>query len=375
MKYTNSILRRNKMNLTLNTAELQEMVRKAITCVSNNKLIPLTSLMNLKVSGNVFTITTTDATNYFYVSKLDKVDCENFELSVIASLFSRLIQKTTSETVTLTLNENVLNIKGNGNYKMELPMDENGSIIKFPKKVPDKLQEKGTIQLSTVKTILTANKASLATNMEVPSLTNYYCGNKVVTSDRYKICSTNISVFEDARLITPTLMEILGVFSKEEISVWGTDDCVVFETDLERVYAPITDGINDYPIAAITTLVEQEFTSSCTLNKDAVEAVLERLSLFVTPYDKKAIYLTLTKDGALFSSKKSSGSELVPFISSTNFSDYTCCIDIEMLKSQIATQEGDELNLYYGSPIAVKLVNKNITQIVALCEDDRTKEA
>ena len=98
------------------------------------------------------------------------------------------------------------------------------------------------------------------------------------------------------------------------------------------------------------------------------------MSLFVSPYDKKGIYLTFTKDGLILSSKKSSGSELIPFISSTEFKDYTCCIDIEMLKTQISTQDTDELNLYYGSDIAIKLVDKNVTQIIALVEDDRVKE-
>ena len=62
------------MELKIKTSELQEMVGKAAKCVSNNKLIPLTSLMSIKVEDNLLTLTTTDATNYFYVSKPEKVD-------------------------------------------------------------------------------------------------------------------------------------------------------------------------------------------------------------------------------------------------------------------------------------------------------------
>lgn len=362
------------MELTVKTTELQEMVGKAIKCVSNNKLIPITSLMNIKVQNNVLCITTTDAINYFYVNKMDKVDCEDFEVSVLADLFTKLVQKTTSDTITLILDNAILKVKGNGTYTMELPLDENGSIIKFPNKIPNELNESGIIKLSTVKTILAANKASLAVNMELPVLTCYYCSSKVVTSDRYKICSTDIKVFENPRLITSSLMELLGVLTSEDISVLTTDDAIIFESALERVYAPITEGVETFPITAIEQLVSQEFTSSCKVSKSAVLNLLERLSLFVSPYDKKGIYLTFTKEGIMFSSKKSSGAELIPYISSTDFKDFTCCIDIEMLKSQIATQDVDELELYYGSDIAIKLVNKNITQIVALIEDDRVKE-
>ena len=37
------------MTLRIKTSELQAMVSKAIKCVSNNKLIPLTSLVNIRV--------------------------------------------------------------------------------------------------------------------------------------------------------------------------------------------------------------------------------------------------------------------------------------------------------------------------------------
>lgn len=361
------------MEITVKTTELQDMVGKAIKCASNNKLIPLTSLMNIKVYNNILTLATTDATNYFYVSKLDKVDCEDVEISVLAETFTRLIQKTTSDTVTLDIDNAILKVKGNGTYTMELPLDENGGVIKFPKKLSDTVESVGTLKLSTVKTILAANKASLALNMELPVLTCYYCGDKVVTSDRYKICSTAIKTFEQPMLLTSALMELLGVLSKEDITVSKFDNNLVFETDLETVYAPITDGVQQFPITAIEGLVNQEFTSSCKVSKSAVLNVLERLSLFVSPYDKKAIYLTFTNEGVMFSSKKSSGAEVVPYISSIAFADFTCCIDIEMLKSQITTQDTDELELHYGSEIAVKFVNKNITQIIALIEDDRVK--
>lgn len=364
------------MQLTINTSELQDMVGKASKCASNNKLIPLTSLMSIKVSNNILTLTTTDATNYLLVSKLDKVDCEDFEVSVIADLFTKLIQKTTSDSITLIVEDAILKVKGNGTYTMELPLDENGGVIKFPNKVPDSSTELGVIKLSTVKTILAANKASLALNVEVPALTCYYCGDNVVTSDRYKVCSTNIKTFDEPKLITANLMELLGILSKEDIAVQYNKehDCLLFETDLETVYAPVTDGVETFPITAINGLIDQQFTSSCKVSKSAVLNVLDRLSLFVSPYDKKGIYLTFTKDGIAFSSKKSSGTEIVPYISSNNFADYTCCIDIEMLKSQIATQDTDELEVYYGTEIAIKLVNKNITQLVALIEDDRVQE-
>lgn len=360
------------MELKIKTSELQEMVGKAAKCVSNNKLIPLTSLMSIKVEDNVLTLTTTDATNYFYVSKPEKVDCENFEVSVLADLFTKLIQKTTAEFTTLILNGAIMQVKGNGTYTMELPLDENGSTIKFPKKIKDEAWETaGIVKLSTIKNILAVNKASLADNMECPVLTCYYCGSKVITSDRKKICSTAIKVFDNPMIITAALMDLLGVLTDENIEVLTAGDSALYRTEHDVIYSPITEGVDTFPVKAIDSLVEQDFSSVCKISRSALLNVIDRLSLFVVPYDKHGIYLTFNNEGVLLSSKKSSGQELIPYISSENFSPYTCCIDIEMLRSQVVTQDSEDIELYYGSEVAIKMVNKNITQIVALLQDDR----
>lgn len=362
------------MKLKLKTPELQEMVSKVIHCVSNNKLIPLTSLMSISVKDNIFTLATTDATNYFYTSKAEKVDCENFEVSVFADTFSKLVQKTTSDDTTLSIEGQVLCVMGNGTYKLELPLDENGSTIKFPKKITDDFRtDGGVIKVSTVKSIISSNKPSLATNMEFPALTSYYCGEQVITSDRKKICRSGIKMFENPLLITPTLMELLSVVSSEDIQVTITDEDIVFTTPVDCIYAPKTEGVDTFPVDAINKLIDLDFKSVCKVSRSAVLNILERLALFVAPYDKQGIYLTFSNEGILFSSKKSSGEELVPFITSENFEPYTCCINIEFLKSQVASQDSEEITLYYGSEVSIKMVNNNVVQIVALLEDERFK--
>ena len=363
------------MELKIKTCDLRSMVDKAIKCSSNNKLIPLTSLMNIKVSQNVLSVTTTDATNYFYAYAKDKVNCEDFEISVVADLFTKLIQKTTSDFVELKLEDNVLKIKGNGVYTMALPLDENGSVIKFPVKDDFKFgPNTQVIKETTIQTILATNKAALAISVELPSLTAYYCGDKVVTSDSYKICSTAIKVFDKPMLITASLMELLGVLDTEDINVSISDKNIMFRTPSEKIYAPIAEGIDTFPIDAINGLLDQEFVSKCVVPRAAILSVIDRLCLFVSPYDKKGIYLTFTPEGLMLSSKKSSGTETVPYMASENFQNYTCLIDVEMFKSQIATQSSEKLELYYGSSTAIKTVNNNITQIIALMEDDRVAQ-
>lgn len=358
------------MKLKLKTLKLQEMVSKAIKGASNNKMIPITSLMAIALKDGILTLTTTDATNTLKVMEKD-IESDDFYAVVQADIFSKLVAKITTETITLTLKENSLEVKGNGTYSIELPLDEEGQLIKFPEYKFDTNVEKSEINLSTVKVLLNANKAALAQTMEVPCLTGYYFDDKVITTDTFKVCSTDIKVFPDKVLLPAELMELLALMDEEKITVQVSGNKILFSTNNVIVFGSQLEGIEDYPAEAINAYLETEFKSVCKLPKGAVLNLLDRLALFVTTYDKNGVYLTFTNDGVIFSSKRSNGTELIKYQGSENFQPFTCCADIELLKSQISAQTEEVVELWYGHEKAIKMTSGKITQIVALLEDDR----
>lgn len=358
----------------MKTLKLQEMVAKSIKGASSNKMIPITSLMAVELKKNKLTLTTTDATNYLRVVE-DKVEGKDFYIVVGVDVFSKLVSKTSVETITLTLKESTLEVKGNGTYSIELPLDEDGKLIRFPEYKFNADAECSVINLSTVRSILTANKPALANTMEMPALTGYYCDDKrVISTDTFKVCNTAISVFTAPALVPPELLDLLSLMTDEKITVQAEGSKMLFTTNNIVVYGVQLDGLSDYPVAAVDSFLETEFSSSCKLPKDALLAVLDRLTLFVTDYDKNGIYLTFTKDGVIVSSKKSTGTELIKYQGSENFSEFSCCADIELLRSQVKAQEGEVVEMWYGHESAVKMTSGKITQIVALLEDDRVND-
>lgn len=362
------------MQLKLKTLKLQEMVSKAVKGASSNKMIPITSLMAIELKKNKLTLTTTDATNYLKVIE-DKVDGEDFYIVVPVGVFSKLVAKTSVETITLKLKEHVLEVKGNGTYSIELPLDEEGRLIKYPEYKFDSKVKGSVINLSTIKTLLNANKSALAVTMELPALTGYYCDDKrVISTDTFKVCNTEIPLFAEKTLVPPELMELLSLMTEEKITVQSSGSKMLFTTNNMVVYGVQLDGIDDYPVAAIDSFLQTEFSSKCKLPKDALLAVLDRLMLFVTDYDKNGIYLTFTQEGVIVSSKKSTGTELIKYQGSDNFQPFTCCADIALLVSQVKAQEGEVVELWYGQEVSIKMTNGKITQIVALLEDDRAEE-
>lgn len=362
------------MKFTLSTEKLKDMVIRAFKGVGNNKLIPLTSLMCIEVKNGKLTFITTDATNYLYISE-DNIVADDFYAVVDADRFAKLVSKMTCENITLELNSGmqVLEIRGNGTYKIELPLDENGQPIKYPDPVTTidlSNAVESTINRSTVQVILETIKPALAVTLENPCYTGYYMGDKVVATDTYKIASMDVDLFNIARLVSPEFLDLFAVMRAEKVSVYIKDENIICSTPDCIVYGKFMDGIEDYAIDAIMELVKTKFDSFCAIPKNDLLQLLDRLSLFVGTYDKNAIYLTFTQDGLQVSSKAANGVEVINYTTLENFKDFTCSIDIQMLIQEVKAIQNDIIELYYGEDNAIKMVDGNITIIVALLEDD-----
>lgn len=360
--------------LKLKTAILQDMVAKAVKGASNNRMIPLTGLIALEFSEGILTLTTTDATNTLRIVEKG-LEGENFYVAVQAETFSKLVAKTTSEHITLSLNENFLEFKGNGVYSIDLPLDEDGGLIRFPNITEfEDADDKGYITLSTVKSILATNKAAVAVTMETPSLTGYYFkGDTVITTDAFKVCFNNVgnTTFTDDVLLPAELVDLLALMDEENIAILRKGNKILFETEKVRVQGSILECIDEYPIEPIENYINESFASICKLPKAPLLKILDRLELFVSAYDRNGVYLTFDDNKLLISNMRNNGTEIIEYQSCEGHKPFTCCIDVELLKSQLAAQTEDVVELWYGHKTAIKITTKKITQVIALLEDER----
>lgn len=354
--------------MKMNTTTLKEMTARVVKGASNNKLLPLTSLVCIEAKDNVLTLTTYDGSNYLYI--FGKVESDDFYVTVQAEQFSKLISKLTCENVELLLTEKALEIKGNGNYKIDLPLDEEGEIIKFPNPLVEMelTNNPDQIELTTIKTILNGCRSSLATTLEIPCYTGYYCGEKVIATDTNKIAGLNTKLFSSDVLISPEMMNLLDVMTAEKINV-HIGDMLVFSTPDCTVVGRTMDGIEEFAVEPITNLLELDGDSKCTVNKNTLLSLLERIALFVGPYDDKAIRLTFTEEGINVESLQLNGVELIPFVSSDNFQQFTCKIDIEYLLQEAKSIAGDAVEIHYGLENAIKFVEGTMTIVIALMEE------
>lgn len=355
------------MKLTISTTRLQALLNKAVKGAGNNKLIPMTSLIAIKLHEGILTLTTTDATNYLCLTEKD-VTGDEFYVAVQVDLLAKLVSKMTCDEVTLEVADNALNVIGNGKYQIDIPLEDDGTPVKLPNPIDNFKKENkiGTVDSQVIQIALTSLKPALATTMEYPWFTCYYVKDRIVATDTYTVADYAKGFLEDAKLISSSVMDLLGLFANE-INVYADGDKMLFEAETGVVYGTIPNGIEQYSIDAIEGLVQQEFSNSCTIAKSSLLNLLDRISLFVGIYDNGKITLSFGTDGLEVISKYAN--ETIKYTNSEKAGEFECNTDVNTLITQVKAQTGSEITIEYGEDNAIKLIDGDLTSVVALLEE------
>lgn len=365
------------MKFTINTATLQEMLTKSVKCASNDNQRPLTGLIAIQLKDNVLTLITCSESNYLYVNK-ENVVGDDFYVVVPVEIFSKLVSKLTAENVTLELNDSTLVVKSGGTYSIEVSLNEEGELTKYPDPYNKVDMSADTvkhypIKRSTLGLILAVNSASVAageTAKDLPEVyRGYYVSDSIVTTDTIKMCGIGIKICDVPMLVRPETMKLTEVFTDENLEIAIQDDTIIIRS-LDSadcvIISKLMSSIEDFQIDALNDLLATEFDSECAINKTTLLQILDRLSLFIDKFDDFGVYLTFTNEGIKFANKKSSSEETIAYEMSDNFKPFTCKVDIKMLTEQVKAAPGDLINLKYGNEVCLKFTDGNVTQLVAL---------
>ena len=359
--------------MKIKTEVLKELLSKCVQCVGDNKLIAITQMIGIKLIGNELKLISTDATNYMVVTKEVEDDGSAFNVTVYAEQFSKLISRTTSEYTYLRIVDSNLEVKGNGTYTLELPLDEEGEPIDYPNPL-DNIKKikwnKNKISVKDISVLHDTLKPALSASDDFPVITNYYVGETVIATNRNVMSSYAIRIADKDVLMSLKLVDILSIM-KNDISYYIDDEKMIFMADDITVYSKWGNDVDEYPIDKLSGFMEVGFKSSCKVNKDNFIALLERISLFVGKYDNEVVRLYFEKDGIRVSNKDRMSNEVLDYVDSKGYKSYDCAINVNMLLTQLKAYSGDILEIQYNNDIALKLANDNIVQIIALTIENK----
>lgn len=359
--------------MKIKTAVLKEMVAKVNRCVTNSNLAPLSFYIYVmeKECGKLCLVST-NGTEYYYVLSDENVEgiTEDKNYCVNADTFVKLINKFTSEFTEFSMENNILNIKANGSYKLELPLDENGEIIQFPNKLEGfehREDRTETIKKSDIKTItescdVSVNKDDKRSTYKV--LSYIYCGDSAMASNRKTACRVNKQITTKPFLMSSSIADILMNMNGDDIEVCTFDTVKIFSVDNECLFSPIVDGIDEFPVDAINGLIDEDLKASCSVDLNELLAILGRCMIFVNNINRKPITLIFNEDS--LDIKTDNCLETLPYKSSEGHIHTKANLDPSLLLAELKTHSGENIEIKYGSSTAIELVEGDCTQLIAL---------
>lgn len=356
------------MKFTIGTARLQALINKAVRGAGCNKLIPMTSLIAIKLQDGTLTVTTTDATNYLSLVEKNVVG-DDFYVAVQVDLLAKLVARLTCDEVTLEVTDNSLDVIGNGKYQIELELDDEGNVVKLPNPIEsfDKSNKIGEADSHSILTALTSIKPALWTTEDYPWYSCYYVSDKITATDTFTIATCSQGFLDEPKLISSIVMDLLGLFNGN-IVVYATDDKILFESEGGFVYGTIPSGIENYSIEDLYALIDQKFDNSCKVVKSSLLNLLERIALFVGAYDDDKITLAFGNDGLTITS--SYANEKIVYTENNGSVEFVCQTDIKTLMPIVKAQTSSEFVIEYGAENAIKIVDGDIISVVALLTED-----
>lgn len=337
------------MKVTLETKTLKDLTARAMKGVGNNESIMRTCWIGIKCQDNTLSMTTWDGENYLIVRE-DKIVCDDFKVTVTADKFSQLVSKTTSDNITLELKDNYLKVKGNGDYKLELPLNDEGELDNYPEIVLDSKKKGTKIKLSAIVWAIEGNKISLAKTPERPELMCYYFGEQVLTTNDTTAALSDIDVFGQPIMLKSELVNLVATMENEEIKVYTDKDVIWFETPKTTIRGYYNESIEQFESGVkdeLIQLFEQESPASCSVEKDKLLGILDRIMLFVKTKEE-GIRVMFTKTGIQFYNKENSVNELLPYATSDNFVNFEVKLQLDVFKDLINNVCDDKCYIQYG---------------------------
>lgn len=358
------------MKLTMNTTQLQAMLTKAVKGAGNDKTKPETEYVAISLKGGHLTLMTIDRlrANYLYITA-DNIEGDDLYVAVSVDILSRLVSKITSEKTTLEVTGKALTVKGNGQYQIALDAPDGEAIHLYdPLEKNTGMDKKavGKVNSDVVSTLLTSIKSALLTSKDEPWYCCYYADNNgVIASDRYTVGCYGKGFLEAPYLIDARTMDLVGLLTGDIAVNTYENNTMMFEAEDGYVYTTIPDNIDRYAIKALRDYVVQDFDYSCKVEKTPILNLLDRISLFVGLYDNGEITLSFGKDGLTVTSKYAE--ETIKYADgSENIGEFECRTDVNTLTTQIKAQIGNVIEIQYGRDNAIKLIDGDVTSVVAL---------
>ena len=362
--------------MILETKEFKEACQTILGAIDNKESSLFTETLELKAEGTLLKLNVTNR-EYFSTVVFNLKEPTNLVAAVNAKLFLSLISKITSPEIDLTVEENAIKIKGNGDYK--IPMVYNGDkLISLPEITISNITNEMTIDNKVLQSILTYNSKELLRGIPAkPVQRYYYIDEKGAITFTSGACVNSFELEKPIKmLLSDKVVKLFKLFKNEE-SVKFTmgqeqisDDIiqtrVKFETEDVILTAKLSDFslVSSVPVDAIRGMATKDYLYSVVMHKEELLQTLGRLKLF-NDETKNYGKFDFSKDQVLISDWSSNNKEVIKYTTDyPTLTEYSALLNTDNLSLIVSDCEEDYISLCFGDGKAFSCVQPTIVNIL-----------
>ena len=352
--------------MKINTSKLKSMLAHT-TKIKVNPLLEISSYIQLVCDTDGIKINATDGDNHITVFDDTETSEEPVEFIIKTDQFVSLVNKTTTETITLTDKETYLEVKGNGTYKVELVQ---GEIY------PDhKIETNGALKIEDCTTYNLKHGIGVGKNVKSQTaadgcLYGYLIrDNHIITADAIKVNASDFECRGLEVLLPPSLANLIPALSCEKITIYYDEinNSIMFEGKDIVLSGTLMEGVEEYP-DSIMGMIEETQPSICTLDTQEFMKALDRIGLFVDVYDMNTLQIAFV--GNLITLQTAGGSvESIATKDSPQHTDIVYEVNIKFLYDLISSVDSPTVDIEYGNPDMIKIVSDKDRMLLSTVDE------
>lgn len=277
--------------------ELKSVCSKISTALDASENDQIAGLLQLKTKSTYLYLTVSNlaAEGYIVSSKINVHDVEDFNVTIPANLFLKLIASTTSDTVEFKINEHCLTVIGNGTYKLPIAYGDNG-MIEIPELEINNVTQQFNIGTDILNSLLTYNSKELTKNptaKKSPLQKKYYIDEEGCITFTTSACINKFELPCPIKLLlSQRIVKLFKLFTDSEVAFTLGQDVedgkVVTKAKFKDSSTEIVTLLNlsnvmDVPASKIRGRVFSDYAHVVSVNRLALLGAIKRIMLFLGP--------------------------------------------------------------------------------------------
>lgn len=370
--------------MILKVKKLQEVCSKILPAVESSDLSSILDTLQLKVVDKVLCLSVTNK-EYFVEVKLDVTDENDFNATVNASLFLKLVSQLTAEDIELKIDKNVLVVKANGSYKFPLVF-EGEQLMELPRIKVDNVVKEFDIPSGILNSILNYNTKELDKGtMARPVQKLFYVDEHGCITFTTGACVNSFELAQPVKvLFNKRLVKLFKLFQDCSVhftlaydAVEGSSDIIqtkvkftANDTSITAILSCDDSLLGQIPVNPIRSRAENVYPYAVVLNKNALIQTLSRLMLFTSNSSeldlKSNIMFTFEADSVTVSDIRGENQESIKYMNASSglTSPYTATLDIQDLKLTLDTCVEPSITLSFGDGNAFVLSRGTVKNVI-----------